>query len=231
MNILARPGAVRFEPAQHFVLHFIPWDGYEAIIEALDGQHVRTAYDRGSLEFMSPQPIHEIYKTLLDRFFFVIGFEADVPMKAFGSTTFRRRARQRGLEPDLCYYLASIGRIRDWRMVGREGPVPDLAIEIDNTHASLDRLSIYAGLGVPEVWRFDGETLESHQLRRGRYRRVPRSAALPFVPLEDVPALLHQGRDTQNDRALLQLYSEWVRTRVLPAKEAAERRRGRRPKA
>ena len=37
-------------------------------------------------------------------------------------------------------------------------PPPDLVIEVDITRSSLDKLSIYAALRVPEVWRYtDGE--------------------------------------------------------------------------
>ena len=39
-------------------------------------------------------------------------------------------------------------------------PPPDLAIEVDNTNSSLNRMAIYGALGVPEVWRFDGEGLQ-----------------------------------------------------------------------
>jgi Uma2 family endonuclease len=40
-------------------------------------------------------------------------------------------------------------------------PPPDLVAEIDVTHRSLDREAIYAAMGVPEIWRFDGNRLQS----------------------------------------------------------------------
>lgn len=37
----------------------------------------------------------------------------------------------------------------------RQDPPPDLALEIDLTSKSLDRLPIYARFGGPEVWRYE----------------------------------------------------------------------------
>ena len=48
-------------------------------------------------------------------------------------------------------------------------PPPDLAIEIDMTSPSIPRLPIYCALGIPEVWRFDGETMVLLALVNGKY--------------------------------------------------------------
>jgi Uma2 family endonuclease len=232
MSTVLRPHAkpaAHDEPTQHLVLSPADWEMYEKMLEVVGERHIRVTFDGESLEVMTLSAPHEFYKTLFGRLFDILTSELDIPIKAFGSTTFRRRAKQRGLEPDQCYYMASIARIGDWRTLGPKGPVPDLAIEIDVTRSSLDRLSVYAGLGVPEVWRFDGNSVEAHVLKEGCYQRGQRSAALPFVPIVEIPALIHRGAQTRDDRALLQLLREWVRTRVAPLKEAAGKRRGRSP--
>ena len=43
-------------------------------------------------------------------------------------------------------------------------PAPDLALQVDVTHSSLDRLAIYAALGVLEVWRLHEQGLAFHVL-------------------------------------------------------------------
>ena len=44
-------------------------------------------------------------------------------------------------------------------LVKTNGP-PELAVEVDMSRSSLDKLAIYAALGVVELWRTDGTTIE-----------------------------------------------------------------------
>jgi Uma2 family endonuclease len=46
---------------------------------------------------------------------------------------------------------------------------PDLIVEIDLTSFSLNKFPIYARLGVPEVWRYDGERVATFELRGEEY--------------------------------------------------------------
>ncbi len=223
MNILHTPTAtVQREPTQRFVLSYVSWEEYEKFLEAVGERHVRLTYDRGTLELMTLSPLHEMYKSLFDRVLFVLMEELDIPMRALGSTTFRRQAAERGLEPDQCYYLASAARVRSWWTLDLAvDPPPDLAIEVEVSRSSVDRMGVYAGLRIPEVWSFDGEHVVVHRLRKGGYEILPRSVELPFVPVEDIPALIRQGMDSQDDRALLRSLREWVRTRVVPLRQAS----------
>ncbi len=91
MSALLQPDRVRLEPAQRFVLGCVSWEEYGKFLEAIGENHVRVTYDRGNLELMSPQPVHEVYKTLFGRLFDILMDELDIPMKALGSTTFRRQ--------------------------------------------------------------------------------------------------------------------------------------------
>ena len=50
-------------------------------------------------------------------------------------------------------------------------PPPDLAVEVEISRKALNSLNIYAALGVPEIWRFDGEDLP-HPPPPGRWRRT-----------------------------------------------------------
>ena len=175
---------------------------------------------------------HEVYKVLFGRLLDMLMVELDVPMKALGSTTFRREDVEGGLEPDQCYYLGSAARVRSWPALDLAvDPPPDLAIEIEVSRRAANRMRIYAGLGVPEVWRFDSERLVVNRLRRnGGYVVVPRSVELPFLPVDEVPALFRQSLQCQEDRALVRGLLEWVRTRVVPLRQASagKPRRGRR---
>ena len=97
-----------------------------------------------------------------------------------GSTTFRREDLRRGFEPDGCFYIRHERRIRGKQRIDLTvDPPPDLVIEVDVTSTSLDKLPIYAQIGVPEVWRHDGETPAILRLEGERYGIATASWVLP----------------------------------------------------
>jgi Uma2 family endonuclease len=127
---------------------------------------LRITYDRGALEIMTLSPEHERLKHLLGYFILILVEELGWNMAGFGSMTFKRKRHQRGLEPDECYWIENELAVRGKDRIDlRRDPPPDLVIEIDWTHSSLDRLAIFAILGVPEVWRFDGKDVTFHVRR------------------------------------------------------------------
>jgi Uma2 family endonuclease len=135
------------------------WKGYLAILEAFDERRVKITYDEGALELLSPSPSHEQIKKLLARIVEDAAFELGVDCSGGGSTTFRRKALEKGLEPDECYYigrgpLSGIGAdLPD----ETEYPAPDLALEIEITCSALNRIGIFRALGVPEIWRYTAQ--------------------------------------------------------------------------
>ncbi len=134
------------------------------------------------------------------------------------------RVRDRGLEPDDCFYLASFDKVVDWNTLNLErDPPPDLALEVDVTSSCLDRMGVYAGLRVPEVWRFDGEQWHIHVLGAdGAYQESPSSAALPYLPLPEIIPLLRQSLYVGDDRERVRILRRWARERVLPLHQAWE---------
>lgn len=222
MNILLQPLRTTGVLGQRILLRQIGWDAYEKIVEALAEAHVRTTYDRGDLEIMSPLPIHEAIKVWFHYFLLALALEMDFPFKSMSQTTFRRRARDRGLEPDDCFYLNSAVKVQDWATLNLDrDPPPDLVLEVENTCSCLDRMEVYAGLDVPEVWRFDGEEWHVHLLGpNGDYQESPCSAALPYVPIHEIMPLLEQTLPLKDDRELLSVLTRWVRECVLPLRDA-----------
>lgn len=156
------------------------WEEYERLLADLTGRPgIRVTYDRGRLEIMSPSPEHEEYKDLILRIVHVASEELGVPLETRGSTTWKRRSDQHGLEPDTCFYIANAHRVVGKRTLDLESdPAPDIAVEIDLTTESLSKLPIYAALGVPEVWRYDGRTTRFHAHADEGYREVPESQFL-----------------------------------------------------
>ena len=60
-----------------------------------------------------------------------------------------------------------------------EGQFPDIVLEVIHTNPLLDKLHVYAGLGVPDVWLFRNGAFEIYRLAGEHYDRVERSGFLP----------------------------------------------------
>jgi Uma2 family endonuclease len=198
---------------QHLILQDVDWKTYRRLLNLFaERPSIRLTYDRGTLEIMSPLHEHESDGRFLGRLAVTLTEELGLPVKAGGSTTFRRRRRRRGLEPDDCYWIASEPRVRGKRQIDlRVDPPPDLAIEVDVASSSLDRMSIYAALGVPEVWRLDEHGLTFHVLGSdGRYAESPVSRAFPMVTPADLSGFLAL-RSQLDENAVVQKVRAWIR--------------------
>jgi Uma2 family endonuclease len=207
------------QPERRFVLRGVGWEGYEAMLAMVgDRSSIRVTYDRGDLELMSPSSEHDLFKSLIARLIETLTLELDLPCEALGSTTWRREPRDKGLEADECYYLANAPRVAGKKTIDlANDPPPDLAIEVEISRSALDRMGIYAGLGVPEVWRFDGEALRIEQLQADRtYAEVDRSPGLPMLPPAEVVRWLGLAEDFPGQTPWLRQFRDWVRDELAP---------------
>ena len=169
------------EPAMYFRLEDATWETYESVLEAAGDRPIYVTYDRGTLELMAPSFEHESPKMLLDRTITVLAGEYRFKLVSSGSTTFKRKAKDQGFEPDQSYYLRSAEKLPRGKLNVGKGPPPDLAIEIDVYSGSLDRLPLYQTWGVREVWRYDGKSIEILGLKKSGYRPLKESASFPGV--------------------------------------------------
>ena len=196
---------------QHMVLEDVSWDFYERLLKEIGDRPIRVTYDQGRLEMMSPLPEHEDVKKTIDRLILGISIEAGMEFKSFGSTTFRRKDRDRGLEPDECYYFKDQKRMRGRRRLNlKKDPPPELVVEVDVTHRSLPREPVYAALGVREIWRWDGRKLECLELVGDEYRLRERSLVFPFLVVGDLTRFVRM-RSRLGDIAVLTKLRQWVR--------------------
>ncbi|MCH7988587.1 MAG: Uma2 family endonuclease [Planctomycetes bacterium] len=200
---------------QRFVLRDADWQTYQSMLATVGDRPIRVTYNRGSLEIMSPSGLHERLKKLLDRLLIVLSEELDIPFRSQGSTTFNKESLDRGLEPDECYYIQNESKIRGRDEVDLSvDPPPDLAVEIDITSSSIDRLEIYAALGVPEVWRYDGKVLQVYELGSdGCYIVVNHSIAFPSIPLEKITDHLNRRNET-DELTWTRMFREWIRNTI-----------------
>jgi Uma2 family endonuclease len=91
-------------------------------------------------------------------------------------------------------------------------PPPDLVLEIDITSGSLDKRPIYAAIGVPELWRYDGNKLEVFVLHPSNrdYQQVNQSPTFPWMPLDVIPRFIRQSL-VDGETATLRAFRAWVR--------------------
>jgi Uma2 family endonuclease len=163
---------------QRFVMYGVPWDMYVALNDALgDRPGVRVCYLEGTLELMSPGRLHEDKKTLTARLLEMWAFVRDVPLYGTGSMTVRKKPKERGAEPDESYF---IGRM------GKDGEPADLAIEVAVSRSAIDKLSLYAGLGVRELWIWQDNAIRVFCLGKAGYREAKRSRVLPTLDMEEM---------------------------------------------
>ena len=161
---------------------------------------------------MSPLPEHEVGKRAIGRLIEQLTLELDIPIASFGSTTFRRKDRRKGTEPDECYYVAheSVTRGRK-RLNLKRDPAPDLVIEIDITSPSIAREPIYAALGVPEIWRSNGRRIQCLHLVGGTYHLRKHSLAFPFLEPGQLQSFVN-GMSIRGETATLKQFVTWVRS-------------------
>ncbi|MEM8675968.1 MAG: Uma2 family endonuclease [Cyanobacteria bacterium P01_G01_bin.67] len=200
-------------PGQKVLLQDVDWSEFEAILEELGEQRTaRIAYEKETLEIMTPLPEHEADKVLIGDLIKALLEELDIDFYSLGSTTFKSSTMQRGIEPDDCFYIKYEAVIRGKnRLDLASDPPPDLALEIDVT--SRTHISIYEALQVPELWRFEEGQLQINILQQGRYIEAEHSPNFPQLPLKKVipEYLVKIKRDGRNKtmksfRALVRQY-------------------------
>jgi len=198
---------------QRVLLSGITWATYESLLADTRNHGTRFTYDRGYLEMMSPSREHERLKRFIGRMIETATEEWGIPISSASSTTLKAEWNERGLEADESYYIANEPRVRGRDEIDlRVDPPPDLAVEVDISSSSLDQLGIYADLGVPEVWLYDGTTLKVYQLQpEGKYAQQTRSPSFPLLPLDEVQRHLAR-RDETDETTWIRAFRAWVKT-------------------
>jgi Uma2 family endonuclease len=198
--------------ADRVVLHNISWQQFENLLVDLgESRAARVAYDEGTLEIMTPLPEHEYYKEAIGDAIKDIAEVLDQDYESLGSTTWKREIKKAGVEPDNCFYFQNEPRIRGKLEFDlSQDPPPDLALEIDVTSKSLSRFSIYARLGVPEIWCYDSGELKIYQLQNEGYIEVETSSVFPTLRVQELPALIEQY-PPQGRRAMRRAVRDWAR--------------------
>lgn len=167
---------------QRVVLRGVTWEGYLQILAALPQRRgLRLTYDDGVLEIAMPLEDHEFFGRLIERFIVTLIDLLDLDIKTMGSTTINSPQFQKGAEPDNAYYIQNASAVEGRNVDFAKDPPPDLIVEVDITHTDILKNQLYARLGVPEFWRFNGKVLRIYQLQNEAYVEVNCSPTFPQI--------------------------------------------------
>ncbi|MDP9193372.1 MAG: Uma2 family endonuclease [Acidobacteriota bacterium] len=179
------------DPDQRVILGGIDWWQYETFLAIRgDSAGVRVTYLEGQLEIMSPSQSHEMLSKRIARLLEAYADEKGFVFEGYKSMTMRNAPKLRGIEPDECY---AIGAPKD---------SPDLAVEVMWTHGGIDKLDVYRGLGVKEVWIWKKGELKAYELRGGNYVAILQSVVIPGLSPSFIAGFLDCETQTEAVRKL-----------------------------
>ena len=216
MATVTEPTTSEVNQAASVVIEGASWSDYEAMLRIIGERHIFVNYDQGVMEVMVPTHFHERIGEFLALTVDILAEELDLPCEAGGSTTHRRADLEKGVEPDKCYWLYAKGLA----MLGRRDldlaidPAPSLVIEVNYTNSSVDRMAIYAALGVDEVWRYH-RGLKFLRLNGGVYEPIDRSLSLPMLTLAEANRLLDESRNMGRVQ-WMKAFRQYVRENLVP---------------
>lgn len=207
-----------FEAIQHLpsastlVLNDVPWEEYQELLEEVgEAKGLRISYESGRLQVMTLSTAHESYQFLLNDIVRIVCLRLRVRVLCFGSATMKKQPR--GVEPDLMFYVQTATALGNKIDIDFSiDPPPDIVVEIDLQHQSLSKFPIYAALGVPEIWRFDGKSVTIYHLEQGEYVATDPSRALPILSSSILTEFLAR-RQKEDQYETLLAFEEWLRAR------------------
>jgi Uma2 family endonuclease len=185
------------EIVERVILSGISWETYEKILaEHKEVSNPHFAYCNGDLEIMVLGYQHEKYSRDLSELIIEIARILEIDYQSAGSTTFRREKSKKGFEGDASFYFKNSESVRTKKEIDLTvDPSPELVLEIDITHGSLSKFPIFAGLGIEEVWRFNGQKVKFYRLKNEKYEEVDESVCLKGIKSETVTELLFAAQE------------------------------------
>jgi Uma2 family endonuclease len=201
LEILARDSIeLPHTEEQGLIMSDVTWEQYSTLVNAYIDEYSspHMTYLNGVLEIITTSNEHERLKKIFARLLEMYFVERQIELNGYGQTTLRQELAQRGLEPDECYCF---GEIKE---------VPDIAIEIVISSGGIDKLEVYRGLAVPEVWFWYAKQQQwkIYRLREAleepkndpKYESIPRSE---FLPELDFDLLSQFANETSQTKAVI----------------------------
>lgn len=195
------------------VLHKVAWDTFERLLADDEGRRVpRMTYDQGVLELVTPSMPHEEDADLITDIVKGVARSLGIQYRSVRSTTFQRKDLERAFEPDASFYIQHVDHIRGKRQVNlMVDPPPDLVLEMEISRSAIDKLDLFASMGIPEVWLCDGQRFAIFVLEQGEYRDSLASNVLPCLTTDVLIEFLESSR-TSPSLEWYQSVTDWAKS-------------------
>ncbi|HEX5084904.1 MAG TPA: Uma2 family endonuclease [Blastocatellia bacterium] len=191
----------------------VTWKEYEELLDQVgEASGLRISYNDGTLKVMSISVEHETCVRFIEALIGAIRIALRIDIRFTGSATMRKRRKKKGNEPDASFYVQTASEIGNRLDLDFEvDSPPDIAVEVDIHHDSMDKDSIYAALGVPEIWRYDGWTASIRRLQGNNYVEAETSLALPMITPAILTEYLTRLRE-EGEFAAIIAFDRWLQT-------------------
>jgi Uma2 family endonuclease len=195
---------------ERVILHNISWETFERLLEESgSNRNTRFHYLDGTLEIMSPLFVHEGSNRFIERLICAAAEVLDLNCRVAGSVTLRLKPKKTGAEPDSSYYIQNEPLVRHLTELDlKKDPPPDLVVEVDITSSSDRRFPIYARLGIPELWQFNGKTIQYYLLQDDEYVPVQISPTFPTLPADVILKYLKERLNVGESQAIREFKAE-----------------------
>lgn len=198
---------------QRVAFHNLSWEDYLQIFQALpQDRHSRLSFSNGTLEITVPLEDHEFALRLIELFIRLLVLEMGLDMKTMGSTTMNRQDVKKGAEPDCAYYIQHQPQVAGRKVNFDQDPPPDLIVEVDITSTDINKNQLYAAMGVPEFWRYNGEILRIFTLKNGEYEECEISPLFPIVQKEDLYRFLAEA--IQSEMKAMRNFQDFLKQKI-----------------
>ncbi len=174
----------------------VPWEAYESLVESLqDRSEIRLAYDNGRLQIVNLSEKQEQISALLPHLIDALSTGFSLQIRSQQCCTLKKPSLRMGIQPDECYYLGVSKITGDKTAFDLDQvPPPDLAIRIDPDFPTLDKLPIYASLGVRELWQLANNRIQFYLLENGSYFIMEHSDLFHLLTADELAEYLSVGQ-------------------------------------
>ncbi len=212
--------AITTSAENRVLLHNISWQTFKTMLAEMGSErNSRLAYDNGIVEIMTPQMPHENSNRVVEGFVGVLCEELGLEIKRVGSLTLTRDDLQRGAEPDSSYYIQNEALVRHKENINiATDPPPDLVLEVEYSRSAIDKLRLYAAMGVPEFWRYNGSVLRVYTLAGGQYSEVETSPTFAPVSVKEIPRFIQEAKKNR-EIATTRTFRVWMQQKISGGKQ------------
>ncbi|MFO5440408.1 MAG: Uma2 family endonuclease [Dolichospermum sp.] len=209
MVTTAIPGETRV------LLENITWQTFKTMLAEMGSERAnKISYRQGNIEVMTPLKLHESSNRLIEVFVGVLCEELGLEVNRVGSLTLTRDDLEYGAEPDSSYYIQNELLVREKENIDLAfDPPPDLVLEVEYSRPKIDKSKLYAAMGIPEFWRYNGTTLRVYILANGQYSETQTSPTFAVIPIKEIPRFIEESKKI-GQIAVTRAFRTWVKLKA-----------------